>query len=119
MGVEPTKKVERDGTVGAAATGNAQSSARARGSNHRQGRGGRPSFCADGYRIRWWAYCRLAFRGAATANLLRRLSMRFLLLIHSFNSLSQRFYVELTERGHEVSVEFDINDVVTRDAIER
>ena len=45
--------------------------------------------------------------------------MRVLLLVHSFNSLSQRFYVELTERGHEVSVEFDINDAVTREAIER
>jgi putative two-component system hydrogenase maturation factor HypX/HoxX len=45
--------------------------------------------------------------------------MRFLLLIHSFNSLSQRIYVELVERGHEVSVEFDINDAVTREAIDR
>lgn len=44
--------------------------------------------------------------------------MRILLLVHSFNSLSQRLYVELGERGHEVSVEFDINDAVTRDAIE-
>jgi putative two-component system hydrogenase maturation factor HypX/HoxX len=46
-------------------------------------------------------------------------TVRILLLVHSFNSLSQRFYVELTERGHEVSVEFDINDAVTREAIER
>jgi putative two-component system hydrogenase maturation factor HypX/HoxX len=45
--------------------------------------------------------------------------MRVLLLVHSFNSLSQRFYVELAERGHEVSVEFDINNAVTREAIER
>jgi putative two-component system hydrogenase maturation factor HypX/HoxX len=44
--------------------------------------------------------------------------MRVLLLVHSFNSLSQRFYVELTERGHEVSVEFDINEAVTREAVE-
>ena len=43
--------------------------------------------------------------------------MRILLLCHSFNSLSQRLYVELTERGHEVSVEFDINDTVTREAV--
>ncbi|MBU6297978.1 MAG: hydrogenase maturation protein [Alphaproteobacteria bacterium] len=44
--------------------------------------------------------------------------MRILLLVHSFNSLSQRLHVELRERGHEVSVEFDINDAVTREAVE-
>lgn len=44
--------------------------------------------------------------------------MRILLLVHSFNSLSQRLHVELVERGHEVSVEFDINDAVTRQAVE-
>jgi len=44
--------------------------------------------------------------------------MRILLLVHGFNSLSQRLFVELTERGHNVSVEFDVNDVVTREAIE-
>ena len=31
--------------------------------------------------------------------------MRILLLCHRFNSLSQRFYCELSEKGHEVSVE--------------
>jgi len=44
--------------------------------------------------------------------------MRILLLVHSFNSLSQRIHVELIERGHEVSVEFDINDAVTREAVD-
>ncbi len=44
--------------------------------------------------------------------------MRILLLVHNFNSLSQRLHLELIERGHEVSVEFDINDAVTREAIE-
>ncbi len=44
--------------------------------------------------------------------------MRILLLVHSFNSLSQRLHVELRERGHEVSVEFDVNDAVTREAVE-
>lgn len=44
--------------------------------------------------------------------------MRILLLSHSFNSLTQRLYVELVERGHEVSVEFDINDTVTIEATE-
>lgn len=43
--------------------------------------------------------------------------MRILLLCHSFNSLSQRLFVELRERGHEVSVEFDVNDAVTGEAV--
>lgn len=43
--------------------------------------------------------------------------MRILLLTHTFNSLSQRLFVELTERGHEVSVELDVNDAVTREAV--
>lgn len=43
--------------------------------------------------------------------------MRILLLVHSFNSLSQRLHVELRERGHEVSVELDVNDAVTREAV--
>lgn len=45
--------------------------------------------------------------------------MRILFLTHSFNSLAQRLYVELTERGHEVSVEFDIHDAVTLEAVQR
>ncbi len=44
--------------------------------------------------------------------------MRILLLCHSFNSLTQRLHVELRERGHAVSVELDINDDVTREAVE-
>ncbi|HEX6829539.1 MAG TPA: formyltransferase family protein, partial [Burkholderiales bacterium] len=43
--------------------------------------------------------------------------MRVLLLTHSFNSLAQRLYVELAERGHEVSVELDIADSVTEEAV--
>lgn len=43
--------------------------------------------------------------------------MRILLLCHSFNSLTQRLHVELRQREHEVSVEFDINETVTRDAV--
>ncbi len=43
--------------------------------------------------------------------------MRILFLTHSFNSLTQRLYVELTERGHDVSIEFDINDTVTVEAV--
>jgi len=44
--------------------------------------------------------------------------MRILFLTHSFNGLSQRLYVELEDRGHEISVEFDINDRVTAEAVE-
>lgn len=43
--------------------------------------------------------------------------MRILLLTHSFNSLTQRIFVELGGRGHDVSVEFDINDQVTVEAV--
>ncbi|TXH76864.1 enoyl-CoA hydratase-related protein [Thiobacillus sp.] len=43
--------------------------------------------------------------------------MRILLLTHAFNSLTQRLYVELTALGHQVSVEFDINDRVTEEAV--
>ena len=43
--------------------------------------------------------------------------MRILFLTHSFNSLSQRLYLELTGRGHEVSIEFDISDAVTLEAV--
>ncbi len=45
--------------------------------------------------------------------------MRILFLTHSFNSLAQRLFVELRAEGHEVSVEFDINDVTSIDAVER
>lgn len=45
--------------------------------------------------------------------------MRILLLCHSFNSLSQRLYAELALRNHELSVELDISDEVTIEAVER
>lgn len=45
--------------------------------------------------------------------------MRILLLCHSFNSLTQRLHVELRECGHEVSVEFDIHDSITEEAVVR
>lgn len=44
--------------------------------------------------------------------------MKILLLTHAFNSLSQRLHIELKQRGHQVSVEFDINDAVTCQAVE-
>ncbi|MCM2311656.1 MAG: hydrogenase maturation protein, partial [Steroidobacteraceae bacterium] len=43
--------------------------------------------------------------------------MRILLLAHSFNSLTQRVHAELTADGHELSVEFDIADSVTEEAV--
>ncbi|MGD0640740.1 MAG: enoyl-CoA hydratase-related protein [Roseiarcus sp.] len=43
--------------------------------------------------------------------------MRILLVCHSFNSLAQRLHVALREAGHEVSVELDVNDAVTREAV--
>src|SRR6056297_3488227 len=44
--------------------------------------------------------------------------MRILLLCHAFNSLSQRVHAELRAAGHEVSVELDISDPVTAEAVE-
>ncbi len=44
--------------------------------------------------------------------------MRILLLCHSFNSLTQRLFVELRERGEDVSVEYDISDDILREAVE-
>ena len=43
--------------------------------------------------------------------------MRILLLTHAFNSLSQRLWLSLSAAGHELSVEFDINDAATRQAV--
>ncbi|MFZ5559006.1 MAG: hydrogenase maturation protein [Pseudomonadota bacterium] len=43
--------------------------------------------------------------------------MRILFLTHSFNSLTQRLYVELARDGHEVSIEFDVNDATSEEAV--
>ena len=43
--------------------------------------------------------------------------MRILFLTHAFNSLTQRLFVELTALGHDVSVEFDVNDPVSAEAV--
>jgi putative two-component system protein, hydrogenase maturation factor HypX/HoxX len=43
--------------------------------------------------------------------------MRILLLTHAFNSLTQKLYVALGEKNHEVSVEFDINDAISIKAV--
>ncbi len=44
--------------------------------------------------------------------------MRILLLTRSFNSLTQRLFVELEALGHELSVEFDVNAPVMEEAVE-
>jgi putative two-component system hydrogenase maturation factor HypX/HoxX len=43
--------------------------------------------------------------------------MRILLLTRSYNSLTQRLHVALAARGHAVSIEFDIADAVTEEAV--
>lgn len=43
--------------------------------------------------------------------------MKILFLTHSFNSLTQRLYAELMALGHDVSVEFDIADSVSEEAV--
>jgi len=44
-------------------------------------------------------------------------ALRILLLTHSFNGLAQRLFAELGADGHEVSVEFDIADSVSEEAV--
>jgi putative two-component system protein, hydrogenase maturation factor HypX/HoxX len=46
-----------------------------------------------------------------------RRNLRILLLCHSFNSLSQRLHAELRALGHTLSVELDISDAVTGEAV--
>lgn len=43
--------------------------------------------------------------------------MRILLLTHSFNSLTQRVFLELSAARHDVSVEFDVHDDVSVEAV--
>ena len=43
--------------------------------------------------------------------------MRILLLAHSFNSLAQRLWAELERDGHELTLELDVNDRVTEEAV--
>lgn len=43
--------------------------------------------------------------------------MRILLICHAFNSLTQRLFVELVAQGHDVSVELDVNDETSQQAV--
>jgi putative two-component system protein, hydrogenase maturation factor HypX/HoxX len=45
--------------------------------------------------------------------------MRILLIASAYNSMTQRVYAELTERGHEVPVELALSDEVMRDGVRR
>lgn len=45
--------------------------------------------------------------------------MKILLLTHAYNCLCQRLHIELSQLGHDVSIEFDINDDVCINAVER
>jgi putative two-component system hydrogenase maturation factor HypX/HoxX len=44
-------------------------------------------------------------------------ALKILLLTHAFNSLTQRLFVALCEQGHAVSVELDISDAVSEEAV--
>ncbi|MGF1485881.1 MAG: hypothetical protein ACFBSE_02085 [Prochloraceae cyanobacterium] len=44
--------------------------------------------------------------------------MKILLLASAYNSMTQRFHVELAYRGHEVSIELAISEEATLEAIE-
>jgi putative two-component system hydrogenase maturation factor HypX/HoxX len=44
--------------------------------------------------------------------------MKILLVSHAYNCLCQRLHIELAQLGHDVSIEFDINDDVCIDAVE-
>ena len=44
--------------------------------------------------------------------------LRILFLTRSFNSLAQRLYLDLTAAGHDLSVELDISDAVTAEAVD-
>jgi putative two-component system hydrogenase maturation factor HypX/HoxX len=43
--------------------------------------------------------------------------MKILFLTHAFNALAQRLFIELGAQGHEVAIEFDVNDATTEQAI--
>ena len=43
--------------------------------------------------------------------------MKIFILTHSFNSLAQRFYTVLEDLGHDITVEFDIHDSITIEAV--
>ena len=99
---------------GQAVGGDARAPARA-GRHHRRGDRRRASLRPDEDRPLGAGASSTGFRRAIAANLLS--VMRILLLVHSFNSLAQRLHVELIERGHQVSVELDVNDAVTREGV--
>ena len=91
----------------------------ARRRDHRRSRGRFALLCADGDQLRRPPRRRLAHGRTAAAYLLTGPPVRILLLAHSFNSLTQRLWIELADWGHEVTLELDVNDAVTSDAVRR
>nr|VFK57747.1 MAG: hypothetical protein BECKUNK1418G_GA0071005_10012 [Candidatus Kentron sp. UNK]VFK69195.1 MAG: hypothetical protein BECKUNK1418H_GA0071006_101138 [Candidatus Kentron sp. UNK] len=43
--------------------------------------------------------------------------MRILLIATAYNGLTQRAHLELTELGHEVSIELSLSDEIMREAV--
>ncbi len=93
----------------------ARPSARGARRHRRHGARGRAAFRADDHRLRRPAHRRLAVGRTVAAHLLN--AMRILFLTHGFNSLTQRLFAELSGRGHELSIEFDIADSVAEEAV--
>lgn len=46
-----------------------------------------------------------------------QVAVKILFLTHGFNSLTQRLFIELMRCGHDISIEFDINDAITEQAV--
>jgi len=59
----------------------------------------------------------MASRRTITQDLLGDWRLKILILTHGFNSLSQRLYIEMASLGHEISVEYDISDAITVEAV--
>ena len=81
-------------------------------------RGLRTSLAERQSRPFWERPHRRGGRGASICLVRAEIADEILLLCHSFNSLTQRLHVELRERGHRVSVEFDVSDTNTREAVD-
>ncbi len=58
----------------------------------------------------------LRFLGSSQTN--TRRPIRILLIVSAYNSMTQRFHVELVNMGHKVSIELALSDEVMREAVE-
>ena len=91
------------------ARGDEGPSARPRSRDHRPRGRGRQALRRDAHR-RSAAGASSTGSPASNCRASAESPMRILLLCHSFNSLTQRLHVALREAGHEVAVEFDVNE---------